>query len=107
MIDGLPKAKKSVSKVENLTAQIIDAEENFVETAEKLLIMMTKLKELFKRELPEEIAYIFISRYIVCRTWKEIAQCYRCTISWCYLAHSKGLKILEKVQDFAQDRGAG
>ena len=103
VIDGLPKSKNATSKVENLSVKILDIEEKFAETAEKLIEMTGEFSKFFERELPDEIACIFILRYVACRTWREIAQGYRRTLKWSYSAHAKGLKILEKVQFFAQD----
>lgn len=72
-IDGLPKAKSITSRVESLTAKIVDCERRLAILREALICTQVDLTLELSAQLPSDVANVMILRYVNVMSFTEIA----------------------------------
>lgn len=97
-LDGLPKAKSfQTSKIESLTAEIVDAERELEnlrgEFIEVSIRLPKKISELVK---DRRAAQVLIRRYCYLETFKEIATSLNYSQSQIFKLHQRGKKQFDE-----------
>lgn len=93
ILDGMPKAKNYSSRLEALTAEILDAEKEREELQAQVIDAGLSLAtEIFQRITNDIGAKILFMRYVQCLQFSEIALRLHYSEQWIYFMHSRYLK---------------
>lgn len=93
-LDGLPKAKSfQTSKIESLTAEIVDAERELENLRGELIEVSIRLpEEILELVKDRRAAQVLIKRYVFEKTFKEIALESSYSESRIFSLHRQGVK---------------
>lgn len=96
-IDGLPRAKASASKIEKATVQIVDAQRRLAELAAEYVTATIELAEEIYRRVKGVASEVLIQRYILGRSFAEIAADMNYDTSNIYRLHKHGKREFERA----------
>lgn len=95
-LDGLPKAKAHVSRVEKVATQIVDTERCLAELNREVDEKASELaEEIFRRVEGMSCAVLF-KRYVMCKTFAQIASETNYSEPNIYYWHRKGVKAFSR-----------
>lgn len=91
-LDGLPKAKSfQTSKIESLTAQLVDMERELEDLRGELIEVSIRLpEEILELVKDRRAAQVLIRRYCYLETFKEIASDMKFSLSQIFKLHQRG-----------------
>ena len=90
-LDGLPKAKSfQTSKIESLTAQLVDMERELEDLRGEFIEVSIRLPEEVLKRVKRRSAQVLIRRYCYLETFKEIASDMKISLSQVFKLHQRG-----------------
>lgn len=96
-IDGLPRSQDKVSRVEKLTASIIDTENKILKLKEVFQDCLSELAEILMKIISDgDIRNVILYRYGYCKLFRVIGIELGFSERRVYDLHSIGLKIIKK-----------
>lgn len=91
-LNGLPRAQSFTSKVERLVIEINSCEEELARLVTELLDSTDALTRLIQQRVKGNAAIVLIQRYILCKTFKEIASAMNYSEHNIYYLHRQGVR---------------
>lgn len=91
-LDGLPRAKAHTSKVEELATRIADTEKNLAEFYAEIDEKASELAEEIFRRVDGMSCTVLFKRYVMCKTFAQIATETNYTEPNIYYWHRQGVK---------------
>lgn len=97
-LDGLPRARPLVGKVEQVTTMILESEERLAElNAELIRRKFELLSNLRGLNLSDKEEQVMTCRYVSCMSFKEICRHTGYTRGWVSKLHAFGLRKLKET----------
>ena len=96
-IDGLPRDGNIGSRIEKLTAKIIDSEKAIAELTEIKIICATEIQEYINQRVKKTAARaVLFQRYGKCKLFREIIKELNYSARRVYELHLSGIKEIKK-----------
>ena len=98
IIDGLPRKSSVSSKIEKATVQIVDAERRLAELADEYAATTIELSEkIYQRVQGGKMREILFQRYVLCKSFDEIAADMNYDTTHIYRLHKRGKQEYERT----------
>ena len=99
---GGERVQSSGSK-QTMESQVVEA----VRIDEEIAKMKAEIKSIIRtmEKLKADEYDVLFKRYVLNRTWREIAEVHGCSVSWVYSIHKEALKDLQKLLDEEKSQG--
>ena len=91
-LDGLPRSQSFTSKVERLVIEINSGEEELARLMIELIETTEALTQMIQQRVKGNAAIVLIQRYILCKTFKEIAIAMNYSEHNVYYLHRQGVR---------------
>ena len=91
-LDGLPRAKAVTSRVENYAVKILDCERRLANLREDSAIAQIDLAFAIFKRVTGKAGEVLYQRYILCKSFAEIADSLNCSKSSVYYLHGQGCR---------------
>ena len=98
-LDGLPKAKSITSRVESLTAKIVDCERELNNLVEESACAQIDLTLEISDKVKDAASDVLYQRYILCKPFAEIAAAMHFSERQIYYLHRRGRRAFESKAD--------
>lgn len=98
IIDGLPRKSSVSSKIENAAVQIVDAQRRLDELADEYATTTIELSEkIYQRVKGGKMREILFQRYVLCKSFAEIAADMNYDTTHIYRLHKRGKQEYERT----------
>lgn len=95
-LDGLPKAKSITSRVESLTAKIVDCERQLDVLVETLICTQVDLTLKLSAQMTGDILNVMILRYVNTMSFTEIANALHYSRGHIYRIYKRGVALFNE-----------
>ena len=94
---GKVQTSLKLDAIGELTANLIDAEEECHKDIAKLCLLQKEIEEIIESVPQANHRLILYDRYILLNNWEDIAENNNYSLKWVHVLHNHGLKDVEKI----------